>query len=400
MALPTQAMVYVYDAFGQLAAEYNSQAMAAACVTCYLSYDHLGTVRMVTDQNGNVVARHDFAPFGQEIPAGWAGRGSLWGSTTDVDMKFTGQVRDNETGEDYFNARYLYSQQLRFMSVDPGNAGADVTNPQSWNGYGYVLGNPLVLVDPSGRNWITDGLTSLWNLLNGSSGCSADFCGGTTQINDVDTSGISIVAGLVTSLGSSGGGGGATSPNPGPVRNLPPVIPAKNGFSTPGNCVAGFTAAGAGVGAVGGAWVGGGIGGAGGAAGGTLVAPGVGTIGGGVLGAEAGAAGGALVGGGLGAGAGYVVGSIVCSSSTGGGGGGDGLTPGARRKLGNLANRAGERVRDVIRSLGGTGANVNQAGQWADKTLGETAQAAANGDPTAETAIEIVKQAGRLGQIY
>jgi hypothetical protein len=38
----------------------------------------------------------------------------------------------------------------RFMSPDPANAGADFTNPQSWNGYGYVLGNPLALVDPSG----------------------------------------------------------------------------------------------------------------------------------------------------------------------------------------------------------------------------------------------------------
>jgi hypothetical protein len=45
-------------------------------------------------------------------------------------------------------------------------------------------------------------------------------------------------------------------------------------------------------------------------------------------------------------------------------------------------------------------ANVNQAGPRADKTLGETAQAAVKGDPTAETAIKIAKQAGRLGQQY
>jgi hypothetical protein len=36
------------------------------------------------------------------------------------------------------------------MSVDPGNAGADLTNPQSWNMYGYVRNNPLVFVDPDG----------------------------------------------------------------------------------------------------------------------------------------------------------------------------------------------------------------------------------------------------------
>jgi hypothetical protein len=38
-------------------------------------------------------------------------------------------------------------------------------------------------------------------------------------------------------------------------------------------------------------------------------------------------------------------------------------------------------------------------GQWADRTLGETAEAASE-NPSAETAIKIVKQAGRLGQKY
>jgi len=76
------------------------------------------------------------------------------------------------------------------------------------------------------------------------------------------------------------------------------------------------------------------------------------------------------------------------------------LTPAARAKLGNLTNRAGEKVADVIRSRGGSGSNVNQAGQWAQKTLGETAKAAVDGDKTAESAIKIVKQAGRLGQKY
>lgn len=122
-----------------------------------------------------------------------------------------------------------------------------------------------------------------------------------------------------------------------------PAFPPKNGTISQGNCVAGFTAAGAGVGAVGGAWVGGGIGGAGGAAGGTLVAPGVGTIGGGVLGAEAGAAGGALVGGGLGAGAGYAVGSIVCASRSGGGGSNFGDNQ-RQNKQANDARQAAERI--------------------------------------------------------
>ena len=47
--------------------------------TCYLTWDHLGTPRLVTDQNGNVVARHDYLPFGEEISGNTAGRTSQWG---------------------------------------------------------------------------------------------------------------------------------------------------------------------------------------------------------------------------------------------------------------------------------------------------------------------------------
>src|SRR5690242_15821587 len=59
--------VYVYDAFGQLAAEYSTAPNNSSCITCYPVWDHLGTPRLVTDENANVVARHDYLPFGEEI---------------------------------------------------------------------------------------------------------------------------------------------------------------------------------------------------------------------------------------------------------------------------------------------------------------------------------------------
>jgi len=151
-SLPSQTTTYVYDGFGQLAAEYSSGATPTPpCTTCFLTYDYLGNVRMVTDAQAKIIARHDFAPFGQEITSGTAGRGTEWGSTTDVDMKFTGQIRDQELGEDFFNARYLAIALGRFNSPDPGNAGASLGSSQSWNGYGYALNNPLRFVDPTGR---------------------------------------------------------------------------------------------------------------------------------------------------------------------------------------------------------------------------------------------------------
>jgi RHS repeat-associated protein len=67
----------------------------------------------------------------------------------DVNYSFlTQKERDNETGLDYFLARYYSNVQGRFTSVDPENAGAKPDDPQSWNGYAYARNNPLLYSDP------------------------------------------------------------------------------------------------------------------------------------------------------------------------------------------------------------------------------------------------------------
>jgi RHS repeat-associated protein len=110
----------------------------------------LGSTRLVTDEAGNTVARHDYRPFGDEIGAGYGGRTADWAKYDSVQQKFTGQEHDGETEFDFFHARYLSGAQQRFMSADPGNAGADPMNPQSWNAYAYVNNNPMNATDPTG----------------------------------------------------------------------------------------------------------------------------------------------------------------------------------------------------------------------------------------------------------
>ncbi len=156
----SQSTVYVYDAFGNLAAEYAAQGGYNPCgtPTCYLTQDHLGSTRLVTDSNGNAARRYDFEPFGTEIPAGVGGRTTAMGYTATPDafsLKFTGQERDSETGLDYFHARYYSAAQGRFQGVDPDNAGADPSDPQTWNGYAYAGNNPLMFTDPDGQFYST-----------------------------------------------------------------------------------------------------------------------------------------------------------------------------------------------------------------------------------------------------
>jgi RHS repeat-associated protein len=123
--------------------------------TRYITSDHLGSPRVVTDSPAAVVSRHDYKPFGEEIGAGIGGRTTGMGySVADgLRQKFTQKERDNETGLDFFEARYYSSGQGRFSSVDPENAGASLIHPQSWNGYSYSLNNPLRFIDPDGLRW-------------------------------------------------------------------------------------------------------------------------------------------------------------------------------------------------------------------------------------------------------
>ena|GEM_PF-5838809 len=54
--------------------------------------------------------------------------------------------RDVESGFDYRGARFYDSDVARFNSLDP--LAADFA---SWPPYNYVLGNPVILIDPDGR---------------------------------------------------------------------------------------------------------------------------------------------------------------------------------------------------------------------------------------------------------
>jgi RHS repeat-associated protein len=99
--------------------------------------------------------RHDYLAFGEEWFAGMGGRTAGEGYVADgVRQKFTQKERDNETNLDYFLARYYSSTQGRFTSFDPEGAGARESDPQSWNGYAYAGGNPVLFSDPDGREYL------------------------------------------------------------------------------------------------------------------------------------------------------------------------------------------------------------------------------------------------------
>ena len=105
----------------------------------YLHTDHLGSVVLQTDTNGNVVNDQRYFAFGRRLDES----GDISG-----EIDFTGQKQD-ATGLLYFNARYYDPQIGQFISPD-----TIVPDPSlliDYNRYLYARGNPIKYNGPTGH---------------------------------------------------------------------------------------------------------------------------------------------------------------------------------------------------------------------------------------------------------
>ena len=125
---------------GKLLGTYNTQSLY------FYFTDPLGTRRAQTDYLGSLEQTQSC----QSLPYG---DGESCQPTPTTENLFTGKERDVESGNDYFEARYYGSSMGRFMSPDPIIMNElRMVNPQRWNKYAYVINNPLILTDPTGKD--------------------------------------------------------------------------------------------------------------------------------------------------------------------------------------------------------------------------------------------------------
>jgi RHS repeat-associated protein len=91
-------------------------------------------------------------PFGEELFNGGRTVGMAYGTNDGLRQQFTSKERDNETGLDFFEARYYASTQGRFTSADPVALTVErLVDPQRINLYAYCRNNPLAFIDPTGE---------------------------------------------------------------------------------------------------------------------------------------------------------------------------------------------------------------------------------------------------------
>ena len=126
--------------------------------TRFIHPDHLGSTNIVTDQNDNVVQTLDYYPYGSQRISN--------ATNTNEQRKYIGQFGD-QSGLDYFNARYMDPSRGQFTSEEPIflNIGDPnqvkqlsqqeqqtyLTDPQVLNSYSYGRDNPITRKDPNGK---------------------------------------------------------------------------------------------------------------------------------------------------------------------------------------------------------------------------------------------------------
>ncbi|QQS43060.1 MAG: RHS repeat-associated core domain-containing protein [Acidobacteriota bacterium] len=154
---PLETTVFVY-AGEELVAEYSTNPPRVP-KTRYLTQDHLGSTRVVTDSGGAVLARRDHMPFGEELVNGIGTRSEALGysaSTSQLRPGFAGLLADPESGLAYAEARVYDSRHGRFTAVDPMIDSADASDPRTLNRYVYSLNDPVNLTDPDGLSVVDD----------------------------------------------------------------------------------------------------------------------------------------------------------------------------------------------------------------------------------------------------
>jgi RHS repeat-associated protein len=170
----SETTVFVYSS-GKLVAEYSTATPPENKQIRYFGTDQLVTPRVITNQNGQVISRRDYMPFGEEININRSNADKYGVLDDGVRQGFTNYEKDRETNLDFAEARMYNSNHGRFTAVDPLLASGKSANPQTFNRYVYVMNRPLVLSDPSGMQAASNPSLDICKV--GTAGCSTDGLG-------------------------------------------------------------------------------------------------------------------------------------------------------------------------------------------------------------------------------
>ena len=130
----------------------NSSDQLTGKDTHYQYHDHLGSIDVITDHQGNVVQELSFDAWGERRDAiNWTNLNTTELVNFDSSITtrgFTGHEMLDEVGVIHMNGRIYDAKIARFLQADPFVQ--DPAYSQSLNRYSYTWNNPLNATDPSG----------------------------------------------------------------------------------------------------------------------------------------------------------------------------------------------------------------------------------------------------------
>ena len=113
----------------------------------YYHGDHLGSSAYLTDEAGAITQTLNYLPYGED----WV---DVHNNPNYLSRyKYNGKEKDPESGLHYYGARYYDSDISQWLSIDPMADKYPSLSP-----YNYCADNPVILVDPDGReiDWVED----------------------------------------------------------------------------------------------------------------------------------------------------------------------------------------------------------------------------------------------------
>jgi RHS repeat-associated protein len=117
-----------------------SDTQAGALGWYYYTSDHLGSPRLVTNASHQTVESRKYWPYGQDT--------GLGNPVSLQSIRFAAMELDDDGQHYNDHARGYDLGTVRFVEPDPLLGAIEL--PRTWNRYNYVLGNPVVLIDPRG----------------------------------------------------------------------------------------------------------------------------------------------------------------------------------------------------------------------------------------------------------
>ena len=142
---------FVYDENNQpLAMKYNNTLY-------YYVLNAQGDVIALADQNGNLIAKYSYDPWGKLLsvtPNGWLDeQNAYYLEVAEANpLRYRGYYYDAETGFYYLQSRYYDPEIGRFINAD-SYASTDATGLLSTNMFAYCENDPVNGSDPNGE-WI------------------------------------------------------------------------------------------------------------------------------------------------------------------------------------------------------------------------------------------------------